>query len=123
MLYVGSFSFDDTERATHNQFVYFAEAKEPAGAVAKFKTGIMKAAEQSEIHIYGEIFLESFIELKKLPREGAMAFLQFADENEASSIISCSNPGVTAGLAGYHWTEDGAGPDDAPTPFLTIPAR
>jgi hypothetical protein len=122
MLYVGLFNFHNEEESTHSQFIYFAEANDPEGAVEIFKEGIKKTARKQNVHICGEIYLESFIELKKLPPGGAMAFLQAMDEHEASSIISCSLPGGTSGLESYHWTEDGKGLDDVQTPFLNIPA-
>jgi hypothetical protein len=124
MLYIGLFGFYNEEKSTSNHFVYFAEANDPDGAVEIFKAGIKRTAKKPNVNILGDIYLDSFIELTKLPRGGAMAFLQAMKEDEASSIVSCVNPGGTPGLAGYQWSKDDKEPDynDPLTPFLTIPA-
>ena len=61
MLYVGLFNFHNEEESTHSQFIYFAEANDPEGAVEIFKEGIKKTARKQNVHICGEIYLESFI--------------------------------------------------------------
>jgi len=122
MLYVGSFGFYNEEEEMSNQFFYFAEANDPDAAVEIFKKGITKAARQPDSAIYGKIYLDSFIALRKLPAGGAVAFLCSMDEHEASSVISCVNPGDIEGFDGYRWTEDGKEPGDIEDPFLIIPA-
>jgi len=121
MLYVGLFSFYEDVESRSCNFVYFAEASDPEAVVDVFKVGILKMSEQQEPGIYGEIYFHSFIELKELPPGGAMAFYQSMNEHEASSVIYCALPRDNTGLQSFSWAEDGKGPDDDPTPFLTIP--
>jgi hypothetical protein len=127
MLYVGSFSnYKELEgRSTH--FIYIAEADDPNSVVDVFKAGIKKTTKQSDTCIHGKIYLESIIEINKVPPGGAMAFLQEIDYQDPGSTISCTLPGDSRGLESYGWSEDGKEPNDDDdiyemTPLLTIPA-
>lgn len=126
MLYVGLFHIFKEEEGRRANFIYFAESDDPNGAVEIFKAGIRKTTKQADTGIYGKIYLESIVEIQKMPPGGAMAFLQEIDYQDPGSTISCTLPGDSTGLESYHWSEDGKEPGDDDiyemTPFLTIPA-
>jgi hypothetical protein len=124
MLYIGQFQNYKEEENGGAYFVYFAEADNPDNAVEIFKAGITKTANQQDTGISGKVYLESIVEIGKVPTDGAMAFLHEIDYQDPSSTIICTLPGDSCGLESYHWAEDGQEPDDIfeMTPFLIIPA-
>jgi hypothetical protein len=131
MLYVGFFDFHyefEDKEPRWGTFIYFADAKDPDGAIDVFKKGIKKIVRKRSIRLYGDIFLKSFVELIKLPPEGAMAFLEDRRGNleDLRITIGRTLPGKPSGLESYEWFEDGKEQNDDEenemTTFLTIPA-
>lgn len=131
MLYAGFFEYEynnENKEPRRGSFVYFVDAPDPDAAVDAFKNGIKKTARMPGVGLHGDIFLKSFVGLKKLPAEGALAFLQDErDNSELRVTIGCTLPGKPSGLDGFEWCEDGKEPLDDETEyeiskFLIIPA-
>jgi len=130
MLYVGFFDYNyecETFGPKRGSFTYFVEAENPDAAVDAFKKGIKKTTRKRGVLLYGEIVLKTFVELIKLPPEGAMAFREESNDDLKLRVTHLSpvsnNP---PGLKAYEWFEDGKEPDEnmkqyTIIPFLTIP--
>ena len=92
MLYVGSFYLYKEKESKSTHFIYFAEADDPKCAVEQFRVGIRKTTKQTDTGIYGEIYLHSIVEISKMPRGGAMAFLQEIDYRDPCSTLGNTGP-------------------------------
>ena len=131
MLYVGHFSFSFQSRSRkksqpwHGYFTAVAEAPNVAGALKKFEVIVRKSAASELFRDMSEIFLESCVELKSVPRAGFLAHVAF-EEGESLGSISTTLPGVDRKHASsYHFEPDAADEDggfDA-EPFVVLRKR
>jgi len=134
MLYVGHFSFQSRasrkkSQPWHGYFTAVAEAANVAGALKKFEAIARKSAGSELFRDVSEIFLESCVELKSVPRPGFLAHVAL-EEGESLGSISTTLPGVDRKYASsYHFEPDTADEDggfDA-EPFVVLkkakPAR
>jgi len=132
MLYVGHFSFSFQSRQSrkssqswHGNFTAVAEASNVAGALKKFTSVVQKAGASELFRDVSEIFLESCVELKSVPRAGFIAHVTL-DEGESLGSISTTLPGVNREYAtSYHFEPDAAEEDggfDA-EPFVVLKKR
>jgi hypothetical protein len=106
MLYVGHFSFSFQSRASrqksqawHGYFTAVAEAPNVAGALEKFEVIVRKSAASELFRDVSEIFLESCVELKSVPRIGFLAHVAL-EEGESLGSISTTLPGGPTNLPG-----------------------
>ena len=101
MLYVGHFSFSFQSKPSrkasqpwHGYFTAVVEAANVAGALKKLEVLAQKSAAASELFSdVSEIFLESCVELKSVPRTGFLAHVAL-EEGESLGSISTTLPGV-----------------------------
>ena len=114
MLYLGhfSFSFDAKARgkkaqAWHGYFTAVAEAPDANAALQKLDALIRKTAATSELlSDVPEIYLESCVELRSVPRAGFVAHLAL-QEGESMGSISTTLPDVGRAQArSYHYEPD-----------------
>ena len=123
-----SFTFDSKPRrrnaqAWHGYFTAVVEAANVAGALAKLETLVLKSAATSELFSdVSEVFLESCVELKSVPRAGFLAHIAL-EEGESLGSISTTLPGVDRKYAAsYHFEPDATDEDggfDA-EPFVSL---
>lgn len=130
MLYLGHFSFSFKSRALrkspqywHGHFTALAEAPNVSSALKKLETLVRQSAESSELFSdVTNIFLESCVELKSMPRAGFLAHVAL-DEGESLGSISMTLPAVNRKHAtSYHLEPDAADEDggfDA-EPFIVL---
>jgi hypothetical protein len=114
MLYLGhfSFSFDAVARgkkaqAWHGYFTAVAEAPDANAALQKLAALIRKTAATSELlSDVPEIYLESCVELRSVPRGGILAHVAL-QEGESMGSISTTLPDVGRAQArSYHYEPD-----------------
>ncbi|MFN7982833.1 MAG: hypothetical protein U0Q11_13315 [Vicinamibacterales bacterium] len=114
MLYLGhfSFSFDAKARgkkaqAWHGYFTAVAEAPDANAALQKLDALIRKTAATSELlSDVPEIYLESCVELRSVPRAGFLAHVAL-QEGESLGSISTTLPDVgRANARSYHYEPD-----------------
>ena len=126
MLYLGhfSFSFDAKARgkkaqAWHGYFTAVAEAPDANAALEKLDALIRKSAETSELlSDVPEIYLESCVELRSVPRGGFLTHIAL-QEGQSMGSISTTLPDVGRNHArSYHYEPDGA---DEPETFEAEP--
>jgi hypothetical protein len=130
MLYLGHFSFTCETRASgkkrqpwHGYLTAIAEAPTVAGALKKLEAIVTKSARSSELFTdVSEIFLESCVELKSVPRTGFVAHVTL-EEGESLGSISTTLPDVDREYASsYHFEPnslDADGGFDA-EPFVVL---
>jgi hypothetical protein len=113
MLFLGHFSFDaraasDSE-PWHGLFTCVVEAKDVRDAVARFRRLIRSLAKRDDaFEGVDEIYLDSCIEVRALPRTGLLSFITIR-QGEDIGGISASLLGIKAQNAvNYRW----ASPDD-----------
>jgi len=133
MLYVGHFSFSFQSKPSrkasqpwHGYFTAVVESANVAGALKKLEVLAQKSAAASELFSdVSEIFLESCVELKSVPRTGFLAHVAL-EEGESLGSISTTLPGVDRKYAAsYHFEPDSADEDggfDA-EPFVVLKKR
>ncbi|HUR34601.1 MAG TPA: hypothetical protein VM032_12450 [Vicinamibacterales bacterium] len=133
MTYLGhfSFAFDSKPKrrraqAWHGYFTAVVEAADVAGALQKFETLVLKSAATSELFSdVSEIFLESCVELRSIPRAGFLAHVAL-QEGESLGSISTTLPNVKrTQAASYHFEPDTVDEDggfDA-EPFVVLKKR
>ena len=133
MFYLGHFSFAFTSRARrekpqawHGHFTAVAEAADIQGALKKLEALVIGTAQTSELlGDVSEIFLESCVELKSVPRAGFVAHLAI-EEGESVASISTTLPVVNRKHAtSYHLGPDTEEGDDEfePEPFVVVKRR
>jgi hypothetical protein len=119
MLYIGHFSFSfDTKvprkaaQPWHGYFTTVAEAPNAEAALRKLDLLVRTAAASSELFSdVTEIFLESCIELKSVPRAGFLAHVAL-EEGESLGSISSTLPGLAQKYAvSYHLEPDSVDED------------
>jgi hypothetical protein len=130
MLYIGHFSFSFESRLPrkpaqpwHGYFTAVVEAPDASGALRKLDTLVRSAAKGSELFSdVSEIFLESCVELKSVPRAGFLAHMAL-EEGESLGSISTTLPAVNRKYASsYHLEPDAVDADggfDA-QPFIVL---
>jgi hypothetical protein len=122
-----SFSFDSQSgrhrQAWHGYFTAIAEAPNVAAALKKLEVLVTKSAQSSELfRDVSEIFLESCVELKSVPRGGFVAHVAL-DEGESLGSVSTTLPGVNRKYAtSYHFEPDTTAEDDGfdAEPFVVL---
>ncbi|MFN7915615.1 MAG: hypothetical protein U0Q55_09785 [Vicinamibacterales bacterium] len=110
MLYIGhfSFAFDSKERRKpaqpwHGYFTAVVEAKDANGALTKLDEIVRKSVEGADLFKdVTEIFLESCVEVKSVPKAGFLAHVAL-EEGESIGSISTTLPAVDRKYAtSYH---------------------
>lgn len=130
MLYLGHFSFAMTSKARghkpqpwHGYFTAAAEAPDIEGALKKLEALVLEAAQTSELlRDVSEIFLESCVELKSMPRTGFVAHVAL-EQGESVASISTTLPVVDRKYAtSYHFEPDTAEGDEGfdAEPFVVV---
>jgi hypothetical protein len=130
MLYLGHFSFSFESRARgratqpwHGYFTAIAEAPNVSSALKKLEALVRKSAGSSALFSdVTEVFLESCVEVRSVPRGGFLAHVAL-EEGESLSTISMSLPDVKREMASsYHLEPEVVGEDggfDA-EPFVVV---
>lgn len=130
MLYIGhfSFAFESKERRKpaqpwHGYFTAVVEAKDASAALKKLDELVRKSVEGAELFKdVTEIFLESCVEVKSVPKAGFLAHVAL-EEGESIGSISTTLPAVNRKYAtSYHIepeTVDEDGGFDA-EPFIVL---
>lgn len=130
MLYLGhfSFSFDAKSRgkkpqAWHGYFTAVAEAADANAALKKLEALIRKTAATSELLTdVPEVYLESCVELRSVPRAGLLAHVAL-QEGESQGSISTTLPDVgRAHARSYHYEPDDTADHSAfeAEPFIVL---
>jgi len=110
VIYIGHFSFSfeskprrKTPQPWHGYFTAVVEAATVAAALKKLETLVITSVESSELFSdVSEIFLESCVELKSVPRGGFLAHVAL-EEGESLGSISTTLPTVNRKYAtSYH---------------------
>ncbi len=130
MLYLGHFSFVEQAKgkkaAWHGAFTCVAEGKDVHDAVRKFDALITKLGETDEAFAgVGEIYLDSCVEVRSIPRAGFLAHLTL-DEGEYTGGISRSLAGVTQKTAAAYYIGDEEAEDGEEhdvVPFVVLKKR
>jgi hypothetical protein len=130
MLYFAHFSFAFTSKARrekpqpwHGHFTALAEAADIQGALKKLEALVVETAQTSQLlGDVSEIFLESCVELKSVPRAGFVVHLAI-EEGESVASISTTLPVVNRKYAtAYHLAPDAVEGHDEfePEPFVVV---
>lgn len=110
MIYIGHFSFSFESKLRrkpaqpwHGYFTAVAEAPNVSAALRKLEALVRTSAKSSELFSdVSEIFLESCVELKSVPRAGFLAHVAL-EEGESLGSISTTLPAVNRKYAtSYH---------------------
>jgi hypothetical protein len=116
MLYLGHFTFDaphrgdDDDEPQHGYFSVVAEAGDVDAAFDTFRRLIPRVGRNQEIFETGtQVWLDSCVEVWRLPAEGLLAHMVVALGGHGSMSASLVGAPAGAGEA-YGW---GADPDDA----------
>lgn len=100
MLYVGHFSFlgpdpsDGTDYPETGWFTLFAEADSVDEAGDKFRDLIDDHADDESFEHVTDVFVESIVEVRKLPERGVLAQMQIIEPG-GGSLTPPSLPGVS----------------------------
>lgn len=94
MLYLGHFSFEQTERkrrepaqVRHGYFTCVAEADDIDGALAKLERLIRKLHEESELfEDAAQIYLQACVEIRSVPQGGFLAFYNMREGEDLGGI-------------------------------------
>lgn len=132
MLYIGHFSFAFESKARrqkpqawHGQLTAVAEAANATAALQKLEDLIRKTAATSDLFTdVSEVFLESCVELRAVPRAGLLAHLALL-EGDSEGSISTTLPGVDRKHArSYHFEPETVDADGAfeAEPFAVLKA-
>ncbi|MGC4080914.1 MAG: hypothetical protein QM736_02030 [Vicinamibacterales bacterium] len=133
MLYIGhfSFAFDSKERRKpaqpwHGYFTAVVEARDANAALKKLDAVVRRTTDESDLFAdVSEIFLESCVEVKSVPKAGFLAHVAL-EEGESLGSISTTLPAVNRKYAtSYHVepeTLDEDGSFDA-EPFIVLKRR
>jgi len=114
MQYLAHFSFGLTSKerghkpqAWHGYFTAVAEAPDIEGALKKLEALVVETVQTSELlRDVSEIFLESCVELKSMPRAGFVAHVAL-EQGESLASISTTLPVVNRKYAtSYHFEPD-----------------
>ena len=130
MLYLAHFSFAFTSRDRghkpqpwHGYFTAVAEATDIEGALKKLEALVVETAQTSELlRDVSEIFLESCVELKSMPRAGFVAHVAL-EQGESLASISTTLPVVNRKDAtSYHFEPDTMEDDEGfdAEPFVVV---
>ena len=130
MIYLAHFSFSFESKVRrkapqpwHGYFTAVAEAKDVNGALKKLETLVLKSVEGSELFSdVAEIYLESCVELKSVPKAGFLAHVAL-EEGESLGSISTTLPSVNRKYAtSYHLEPDTTDEDGAfdAEPFIVL---
>jgi hypothetical protein len=130
VIYIGHFSFTFVSKMSrkatqswHGYFTAVTEAPNVSAALRKLEKLVRTSAESSELFSdVSEIFLESCVELKSVPRSGFLAHVAL-EEGESLGSISTTLPAVNRKHAtSYHLEPESADEDggfDA-EPFVVL---
>lgn len=130
MLYIGhfSFAFESKQRRKpaqpwHGHFTAVVEARDANAALTKLEAVVRASAEGAELFSdVSEIFLESCVEVKSVPRAGFLAHMAL-EEGETLGSISTTLPAVDRKYAtSYHIEPDTVDEDGAfdAEPFIVL---
>lgn len=133
MLYLGHFSFAyeslvdaTTPEPWHGRFTALVEAASISAAMRKFEALIKKTAGSMDLFDeVDEIFLDSCIEVKSIPRAGLLGLVAL-QEGESSGTISTTLPGVPEKYGASYQLEPETTEEDgsyAPEPFMVLKRR
>jgi hypothetical protein len=128
MLYIGHFSFSfrsgkAKRQPWHGYFTAVAEASNVTGALKKLEALIVKSAESSELFSdISEVFLESCVEVKSVPRPGFLVHVAL-EEGDSLGSISTTLPAVDRRHASTYSFEPDAAEEDGgyeAVPFVVL---
>lgn len=133
MLFLGHFSFAYDSRLAsrraqpwHGHFTALAEARDVDGALEKFAALVEAFAQENDLlEDIDEIYLDSCIEVKKLPRAGLIGHLSL-QEGYSPGGVSTTLPGTSEKNAVSYTLEPESEEEDGsyePWPFMTFPKR
>jgi hypothetical protein len=133
MLYIGHFSFSFESRGRgqatqpwHGYFTAVAEAPNVSSALKKLEALVRTSAESSELFTdVRDVYLESCVEVKSVPRGGFLAYVAL-EEGESLSTISMSLPDVKRESASSYHLEPEIVDDDGgfdAEPFVVVPGK
>lgn len=114
MLYLGHFSFvfeakarQKKGQAWHGYFTAVTDAPDATAALRKLEALVRKSAESSDLFSdVADIYLESCVEVRSVPRAGFLAHVAI-EEGESRGSISTTLPGVGRRHArSYHYEPD-----------------
>ena len=131
MLFLGHFSFAYDSRLGsrraqpwHGHFTALAEARDVDGALEKFADLVEAFARENDLlEDVEEIYLDSCIEVKKLPRAGLIGHLSL-QEGYSPGGVSTTLPGTSEKNAVSYTLEPESEEEDGsyePWPFMTLP--
>ena len=109
MLYIGNFSFDyedEDNQPRNGGFVYVIEADSADDAVDKFEKNLNDTIKKKSDLLYGDIYLDGVLEIKKLSKEGALGFYKNSSGEPPVSIES-NLPLESKGVNCFEWLPDG----------------
>ncbi len=117
MLYLGHFSFSFDAKAKgkkaqawHGYFTAVAEAPDANAALQKLGALIRKTAATSELlSDVAEVYLESCVEVRSVPRAGFLAHVALQEGDSLGSISSTLPDVGRANARSYHYEPDDTG--------------
>jgi hypothetical protein len=119
MMYVGHFSFSgDGGAPWHAFFTCVVDAADVDAAVGKFKRLIRDVARRGDV--FGgvsEIYMDSCIELRSLPKGGLMTYVTIRDGEDTGGISAALLGATSRSAVAYSWSPDPAEESTEPRPI------
>lgn len=133
MLFLGHFSFSyETRLGTkrkepwHGHFTALAEAKHVDAALEKFAALIHELADKNDLfEDVDEIFLDSCVEVKSLPRAGFIGQVNLLEGDSPGGVSTTLPRTAEKHAVSYHLEPESEEPDGSyePWPFVVLKKR
>ncbi len=119
MTYVGHFSFSSDDGAPwHALFTCVVDAADVDAAVGKFKRLIRNVARRGDVFDgVSEIYLDSCIELRSLPKSGLLTYVTIRDGEDIGGISATLLGATSRSAVAYSWGPEPVEPSTEPRPM------